>query len=137
MQGVGELRHHDFEVDKPGKDSYRLREAGATPVLLVSKHRRMVITELDGQQEPTLAEQLNSFLYSKVDLIIVEGVKHEKFPKIELHRKELDRPFLFTDDSSIIAIASNATLAVDLPVLDINAPKRVAEFIANNHLTTT
>lgn len=134
--GIIKHSHHDFEVDQPGKDSYRLRKAGATPVVLVSKHRRMLITELDGQQEPTLSEQLDSFTNSNVDLIIVEGFRHENFPKIELHRKEIDRPFLFSHDPSIIAIASNDKLTVHLPVLDINAPDEVAEFINNQFLKT-
>lgn len=134
--GIIKHSHHDFDVDQPGKDSYRLRKAGASPVVLVSKFRRMLITELDGQQEPTLSEQLNSFANSNVDLIIVEGFRHENFPKIELHRKEIDKPFLFSNDPSIIAIASNDTLTVDLPVLDINAPDEVAEFINNHFLNT-
>ena len=70
--GLIKHSHHDFDIDQPGKDSYRLRKAGASPVVLVSSHRRAVITELSGT-EPTLAEQLYCFSNTDIDLVIVEG----------------------------------------------------------------
>jgi len=131
--GLIKHSHHDFETDQPGKDSYRLRKAGASPVVLVSRHRRAVITELSSG-EPTLAEQLHCFPEGSIDLVLVEGFKHETFPKIELHRKELNRTLLHLRDNSIIAIASNEELAAKLPVLDINKPEGIADFITQQFL---
>ena len=131
--GLIKHSHHDFETDQPGKDSYRLRKAGASPVVLVSSHRRAVITELEGN-EPTLAEQLFCFPTGSVDLVIVEGFKQEIFPKIELHRTELNAPLLYPKDSSIIAIASNTNLSTDIPHLDINKPEQIANFIVDQFL---
>lgn len=131
--GLVKHSHHDFDIDQPGKDSYRLRKAGASPVVLVSSHRRAVITELEAG-EPTLAEQLYCFSEGSVDLIIVEGFKHEAFPKIELHRKELNQPFLHPKDNAIIAIASNQELSLDIPSLDINMPEQIADFIMNHFI---
>ena len=133
--GLIKHSHHDFDIDQPGKDSYRLREAGASPVVLVSKHRRAIITEL-AAGEPTLAEQLYCFPAGSVDLIIVEGFKHENFPKIELYRAELNQPsLLHTDDPSIIAIASNTGISYSIPSLDLNNPEQIANFIIDHMLT--
>lgn len=126
--GLVKHSHHDFDIDQPGKDSYRLRKAGASPVVLVSSHRRAVITELTNG-EPTLKEQLHCFQDSAVDLVIVEGFKQERFPKIELHRSELNSPLLHTQDTSIIAIASDTPLSTNIPVLDLNTPAQVADFV--------
>lgn len=131
--GLVKYSHHDFETDQPGKDSYRLRKAGASPVVLVSKHRRAVITELSSG-EPTLAEQLLCFKNEAVDLVIVEGFKHEAFPKVELHRTELNSPFLHTNDSSIIAIATNNNITANIPSLDINKPEQVADFVIHQFM---
>jgi molybdopterin-guanine dinucleotide biosynthesis protein MobB len=131
--GLVKHSHHDFDIDQPGKDSYRLRKAGASPVVLVSSHRRAVITELPSK-EPTLAEQLYCFPEGSVDMVIVEGFKHESFAKIELHRAELNAPFLHLTDDSIIAIASDADLTVNLPKLNINNPEQVADFVIGQFL---
>ncbi len=131
--GLIKHSHHDFDIDQPGKDSYRLRKAGASPVVLVSRHRRAVITELHSD-EATLEKQLYCFSDSAVNLIIVEGFKREHFPKIELHRAELNRPLLHSHDDSIIAIASDDKLATTLPLLDLNNPVQVADFIINQFL---
>jgi len=128
--------HHNFEIDKPGKDSYRLREAGASPVMLVSSHRRAIITEFNEIKEPRLDDQLKALDQSELDLILVEGFKAEIFPKIELHRPSLQKPLIYPNDPSIIAIASdNPVLANDLPThLDINDPQLIANFILKNFL---
>jgi molybdopterin-guanine dinucleotide biosynthesis protein MobB len=133
--GLVKHSHHDFDIDQPGKDSYRLRKAGASPVVLVSSHRRAVITEL-ASGEPTLAEQLACFTVGSIDLVVVEGFKHEAFPKIELHRRELNGPFLHVNDDSIVAIASDDNLLVTIPVLDINNPEQIANFIIRRFLNT-
>src|SRR6185503_11562820 len=85
--------HHSFDVDQPGKDSYRHRHAGCTEVLLSSSARWAVMHELRGAPEPTLTEQLKHF--SPCDLVIVEGYKHEQIPKVEVHRKGADAPLLY------------------------------------------
>ncbi len=129
--------HHNFDIDKPGKDSYRLRKAGASPVLIVSSHRRAIITEFTENKEPSLNEQLTMLNQSEIDLILVEGFKTEIFPKIELHRPSMNNPLLFPNDPNIIAIASDQILAANTPVcLDINSPQLIAEFILNDFLTS-
>ena len=129
--GLIKHSHHDFEIDYPGKDSYELRKSGANPVMLSSSHRRAIITERRGIEEPVLAEELSYFDQTGLDLILVEGFKRERFPKIELHRPVLGKPLLFPDDDTIIAIATDAELAAtpDIPKLDINDPEQIAGFI--------
>jgi len=134
--------HHNFEIDKPGKDSYRLRAAGASPVMLVSSHRRAIITEFKTITDPKLDDQLKALDQSELDLILVEGFKAEQFPKIELHRPSLQKPLLFTNDPNIIAIATDtelsATQQMNMPTqLPLNSPKLIAEFIINNFLGQT
>jgi len=126
--------HHDFDIDRPGKDSYRLREAGASPVLLTSRHRRAVITEYDSKEEPKLFDEIEALPWDDIDLILVEGFKFESIPKIELYRQELERPLLFPHDSNIIAIASDVPLDSKLPQMDINEPGQILEFIVNQIL---
>jgi len=130
--------HHNFEIDKPGKDSFRLREAGATPVMLVSSHRRAIITEFNEVSEPRLDDQLKEINQSELDLILVEGFKAEHFPKIELHRACLNKPLLFPNDPNIIAIATEAETLIDTSLLrlDINEPQLIAEFILNVFLSS-
>ncbi|QSA98809.1 molybdopterin-guanine dinucleotide biosynthesis protein B [Methylococcus sp. EFPC2] len=134
--GLIKKSHHDFEIDQPGKDSYVLRKAGASPVMLTSSHRRAIITEHDDIRERSLSEELDFFDSTGLDLILVEGYKQEKFPKIELHRPELSKPLLFSDDDSIIAIASDAELPVapPIPQLDLNQPEAIAAFIIQTFL---
>ena len=129
--GVIKHSHHNFEIDKPGKDSYQLREAGATPVMLVSAYRRAMITDFSHIQEPELQDQLDVFDHSCIDLILVEGFKAEKFPKIELHRPSLNKPLLYPDDDSIIAVASDEKLSLpeNITPLDMNDTQQILEFI--------
>ena len=129
--GLIKHSHHDFQIDQPGKDSYRLRAAGALSVLLISSHRRAVITEILPVKEPSLDNELKGFDQSGLDLILVEGFKSEAFPKIELHRATLNKPLLYPDDPNIIAFATD--VAIETPSyliqLDLNQPQRIAEFI--------
>lgn len=129
--GLIKHSHHDFEIDQPGKDSFRLRKAGASPVMLVSRHRRAMITELDPEQEPRLEDQLKQFDQTELDLILVEGFRAEKFTKIELHRPSLAQPLLYPNDPDIIAIATDAALQTTPHImqLDLNRPEMIAEFI--------
>ena len=129
--GVVKHAHHNFEIDYPGKDSYEIRKSGAAQTLITSRHRwaLMVERELDG--DPALDHVLLELEQSALDLILVEGFKHESFPKIELHRPCLRAPLLFPDDPSIVAVAVDAPLGQDiaLPLLDLNRPDRIADFI--------
>lgn len=129
--GLIKHSHHSFQIDQPGKDSFRLREAGASPVMLISSSRRAIITEIAPEQEPRLDDELKRFDQSELDLVLVEGFKTEKFPKIELHRAVLKQPLLYPDDPSIIAIATDSELITPyyLPQLDLNQPKIIADFI--------
>ena len=129
--GIVKHSHHNFQIDQPGKDSFRLRAAGATPVMLVSTHRRAIITEITPEREPRLDDQLKLFDQAGLDLILVEGFKAEQFPKIELHRPSLNKPLLYPNDPTIIAIASDEALEVPsyLTQLDINQPEMIAVFI--------
>jgi molybdopterin-guanine dinucleotide biosynthesis protein B len=128
--------HHDFEIDYPGKDSYELRHAGASPVMLSSSRRRAVITEHASAGEPSLAGELAHFDQTGLDLILVEGFKAETFPKIELHRPALGKPLLFPGDAGIIAVATDGELPVEpgIPRLDINDPEQIARFILDEFL---
>ncbi len=134
--GLIKHSHHDFEIDKPGKDSYRLRKSGATPVMLVSSHRRAIISEFEHPIEPQLDQQLKYFEQSELDLILVEGFKAEAFPKIELHRQSLARPLFYPDDNHIIALASDTTLSIPshLVALDLNDPVMISRFIVQRFL---
>ena len=134
--GLIKHSHHNFEIDQPGKDSHRLRLAGASPVMLVSSHRRATITEYPQPVEPILAEQLAHIDQRQLDLLLVEGFKQEPFPKIEVHRPSLNRPLLFPGDPNIIAIACDAPINKPRPIiqLDLNQPAAIVDFILNDFL---
>jgi molybdopterin-guanine dinucleotide biosynthesis protein MobB len=123
--------HHDFDIDKPGKDSYRLRQAGAAQVMVASHQRWALVTELDdARPEPSLAELLPQLDPERFDLLLVEGFKHESYPKVELQRRSLGKPALYPNDSSIIALACDeACPGVPLPVLNLNSPEQITDFI--------
>ena len=135
--GLIKHSHHHFEVDHSGKDSFRLREAGANPVMLSSKYRRAVLTKHETPAEPMLSEQLSHLDQSGLDLVLVEGFKRETFAKIELHRPSLGKPALYPGDNSIIAVATDAKLAIatEIPVLDLNRPELIARFILADFLS--
>ncbi|OVZ61206.1 molybdopterin-guanine dinucleotide biosynthesis protein B [Pigmentiphaga sp. NML080357] len=97
--------HHTFDIDKPGKDSYLHREAGASEVLVASSHRWALMHELRGEAEPRLGELLSRF--TPVDLILVEGFKRDPHVKIEVHRSGNGKPWLYPDDPSIGAVVSD------------------------------
>lgn len=134
--GLIKHSHHDFEIDRPGKDSFRLREAGASPVMLVSKYRRAIITEFTLATEPRLDDQLKQLDQSELDLILVEGFRDEAFPKIELHRSSLQSPLLYPNDPYIIAIATDTELETPdhLTQLELNRPETIAAFIQNHFM---
>ncbi|MFZ9151900.1 MAG: molybdopterin-guanine dinucleotide biosynthesis protein B [Burkholderiales bacterium] len=119
--------HHTFDVDQPGKDSFRHRHAGCTEVLVTSSRRWALMHELRGAAEPTLKEQMERL--SLCDLLLVEGFKHEPIPKLEVYRAEVCESMIHPHDSNIIAIASVAKVDSQLPQLDLNAPEAIAAFV--------
>lgn len=127
--GLIKHSHHGFDVDKPGKDSYELRHAGAGQVLITSSRRWALMTEREQEQDPVLEDQLAVLHQDELDLILVEGFKRSRFPKIELYRAELGKPLLHPEDAAVIAVASDAPLDTELPQLDLNDPAAVTRFI--------
>jgi molybdopterin-guanine dinucleotide biosynthesis protein MobB len=124
--------HHPFEIDIPGKDSFELRKAGAYQTLISSAKRKALITEFSSKDEETTFNELIAELdQDKIDLILVEGFKWESFNKIELHREELAKPYLYKEDKNIIALAVNHSLEeeIALPILDLNNPQEISDFI--------
>ncbi len=119
--------HHNFDVDKPGKDSYRHREAGATEVMLVCDQRWAIMHELRGRPEPSFEEQL-AWL-SPCDLVLVEGFKYTPIPKLEVHRPAHGKPFIWTENPDVVAVASDVALDIPKPVLDLNDWDGIAAFI--------
>ena len=123
--------HHQFDIDTPGKDSHRLRQAGAEHVMIASRGRWVWMAETPDRDEARLDDMLARLAQIDVDLILIEGFKHERYPKIELHRVELNNPRLYPDDPDIIAVACDGPLLPEthLPLLDINDPEAIATFI--------
>jgi len=129
--GLVKHAHHAFDPDTPGKDSYELRKAGASQVLVASHQRWALFTEREQVAEPLLQEELQRLDHERLDLILVEGLKHERFPKIELHRPALGKPLIYPEDQDVIALATDAALpqAPGVPLLDLNDPAAIAEFV--------
>lgn len=122
--------HHDFDVDQPGKDSWRHREAGATEVLVSSDQRWALMHEHRGGAEPPLSELLAKL--EPVDLVLVEGFKREAIPKLEVWRTATGKPPLHPEDPSIVAVASDAPIADPVRMrLDIDDIEAIADFVAD------
>ncbi|MHA7229138.1 bifunctional molybdopterin-guanine dinucleotide biosynthesis adaptor protein MobB/molybdopterin molybdotransferase MoeA [Vibrio campbellii] len=128
---IGMLKHahHNFDVDQPGKDSHRLRKAGASQMLISSRNRFALMTETP-ESESEFDYLLTRFDEDKLDVVLVEGCKNIAFPKIELHREEVGKPWLHPNDENIIAIASDSgELDSDLPQMNINDLEAIAQFV--------
>jgi molybdopterin-guanine dinucleotide biosynthesis protein MobB len=119
--------HHSFDVDHPGRDSYRHRDAGAREVVLASRNRVAVMSELRDAEEPKLADLLTRL--APVDLILIEGYKRDTHPKIEAHRKETGQPLIAPNDTTIRAVASDEPLDIDRPVFELDDTDTIIEFI--------
>lgn len=123
--------HHAFDIDKPGKDSFRHREAGASEVMLVSARRWALVHELRNEPEPSLDEQISRL--SPCDLLLVEGFKFSSIPKIEIFRQALGKARFQDERMNIVALASDGVShvqdSVALPQLDLNDPDEVAGFV--------
>ena len=119
--------HHSFDVDTPGKDSHRHRQAGAGEILVTSSRRWVLMHELRGAQEPSFDEQVKRI--SPCDLLLVEGFKFAPIPKLEVWRKETGEALLHPNDPHIVALATDAKVQTKLPLLDLNDDAAIALFI--------
>jgi molybdenum cofactor guanylyltransferase/molybdopterin-guanine dinucleotide biosynthesis protein MobB len=128
--------HHAFDIDTPGKDSYELRKSGADQMLVASSQRWALMVEDPHDDRPDLERLVALLDPERADLILVEGFKDEPIPKIELHRTGLNQPLLFPDDDAVIAVATDGSLpvATQLPVLDLNDPTAIADFVCTRFL---
>ena len=122
--------HHAFDVDQPGKDSYRHRQAGATEVMLTSAKRWVLMHEIADRAEPELPEQLSRM--SECDIVLVEGFKKQPIPKLEIHRQAHGAPFLFADDANIIGIATDEPIDSRLPQFGLADYDAIADFVVAN-----
>ena len=130
--GVIKHAHHEFDTDRPGKDSYELRHAGAQRTLVSSSRRWALVHEhFDADQEASLERLIGIITREALDLVLVEGFKREAFPKIELHRRELGRAHLYPGDGNVIALATNEknTGAVNIPVIALDDAESIADFV--------
>jgi len=120
--------HHGFDMDRPGKDSFRYRDAGAQQVLIATASRWALLSETP-RQAATLDELLGEL--AACDLVIVEGFKSEgSIPRIEVRRTANAEPPIFPRDANVVAVASDHAVDTNLPVLDLNDPDKIATFIA-------
>jgi molybdopterin-guanine dinucleotide biosynthesis protein B len=124
--------HHGFELDQPGKDSHRHREAGAREVLISSGRRWALVHELDAEPEPTLAELLGHL--SPVDLVLVEGFKRDpSYPKLEVWRSANDKPLICPEDPSVVALASDRPVpGIALPRLSLDDIPAIGAFLMSH-----
>jgi molybdopterin-guanine dinucleotide biosynthesis protein B len=116
--------HHKFDIDTPGKDSWRHREAGAEEVLVSSDSRWALMHELRGTAEPRLPELLQKL--ARVDLVVIEGYKSEPIPKVEVHRAAIGKPLLFPSDPDIVAVAADVAVETTLPTAHLDDIAAVA-----------
>lgn len=122
--------HHAFDVDQPGKDSYRHRHAGCSEVLVASSRRWALMHELRGAPEPGLPELMGHI--APCDLLLVEGFKRENIPKLEVFRAAVGQDLLHPHDPSIVAIASDTRVNTRLPRFDLDDAPAVADFIVKH-----
>jgi molybdopterin-guanine dinucleotide biosynthesis protein B len=123
--------HHTVDLDQPGKDTYRFREAGAVEVGLASSSRWTLMREVRDGVEPTPSDMAQRM--AAVDLLLVEGFKGSPHDKIEVHRPSLGRSLLCTTDQRVVAVASDAPIdGVNVPVLPLNDTPAIAEFVVNH-----
>ena len=122
--------HHAFDIDQPGKDSHSHRLAGATEVLIGAATRWALVHELRGDAEPTLAVLLRKL--APVDLVLVEGYKRERHPKLEVYRAALGKPLLHPDDPAIVAVAADEPPRARVPVIDLDDIERIVDHLVRH-----
>jgi len=128
--GLIKHTHHNMDIDTPGKDSYELRKAGAAQTLVASSQRWALMTETPDEEEIDLAYLISRMDHSKLDLVLVEGFKHEPVAKILLFRSDTGHDITeLTLDEHVIAVASDIPLSLQVPVLDINDAEGIVDFI--------
>jgi len=133
---VGALKHdaHRFDIDHPGKDSHRLTAAGAD-TMLISSQEKLALVKKHAASPPI--EELLATYFTDMDIVLIEGFKKSYLPKIELHRREKDSTLLCRGDfydSALLAVASDEPLELDVPLLNINDPEQIADFIEERFL---
>jgi molybdopterin-guanine dinucleotide biosynthesis adapter protein len=122
--------HHEFDIDRPGKDSWRHRQAGAREVMVASSRRWALMHELRDKPEPPLEELVANM--SPTDLLLVEGWKRHAHPKLEVHRPSLGKPLLYPQDPHVVAIASDEPIAAPIPLLPLADAGAIADFILDH-----
>lgn len=123
--------HHQFDMDKPGKDSHNHRMAGAEEVMVTSSTRWALLHELRGDPEPDIQTLIDRM--SPVDLVLIEGFKSYPHAKIEVHRPSLGKPLLAGEDSSVVAIATDESFShATLPILDLDDANAIVDFIVGH-----
>lgn len=130
--GMVKHAHHDVEFDTPGKDSFKLRKAGASQMLLATAKRWALMVDLaEPEPEPSLQQMIQQFDANSLDFILVEGFKQTSFTKIEVHRSELKKPFMYPDDEHIIAVITDNPGAIkNKKALAIDDIEAIAQFIS-------
>ena len=119
--------HHRFDIDSPGKDSFRHRAAGCTEVMVSSGERWALMHEMRGEAEASLEQQIARM--SPCDLLLIEGYKHYPLPKLEIHRAASGRPALYPEDEHIVALATDTRLPTHLPQFDLEDYDAIAAFV--------
>jgi len=122
--------HHKFDVDIPGKDSFRIRKAGASQTLIFNNHRSALISE--NTKKIFTVEQAITQINSNVDIILIEGLKSMTYPKIEVYRKNISNELLYKKDSNVIAVTSDSLLNIKIPCLNLNDISTIVDFIIAN-----
>lgn len=136
---VGAVKHdaHSFSIDHEGKDSWRLTQAGADTMLITSPDKLAMVNQYQTDKEPTLTETVATYC-KDVDIVLTEGFKRSTMPKIEVHRQERSEKLLCRDeeyDPTLIAVASNSPLEVDVPLFDINDAGGLCDLIIKKYLS--
>ena len=125
--------HRGFDMDRPGKDSWRHREAGAQEVMLLSDERWVLMhemRELSATSPPKLDDMIKHI--SPCDLLILEGFKTAAWDKIEVHRVANGKPLIWQEVPAVVAVARDEVINCPMPQLDINDHAAVAAFVLNH-----
>ena len=136
---IGVIKHdaHRFDIDHPGKDSHRLTQAGAD-TMLISSPEKLALVKKHTESPPI--EELIATYFSDMDLILTEGFKKSGLPKIEVHRRERSATLICRgeqSDPTLLAVASDERLELDVPVLDLNNPVQIADFVEKHFIHGT